>query len=167
MGIRDLEFIAARFGWFRTHASRIARKNHHTDTHELVSTTCRRMGELPDADRFSSTDEFCAYTNRVMTNASIDHARKAKSEQFKREQKEIMLRLASIDFPDLEQELVVETINEMLMLDTGQRTILQQYCKGFSSRQIADQMGMKASTVRTRIADCKREIRAHIESRRA
>lgn len=167
MGIRDLEFIAARFGWLRTQASRIARRNRHTDTHELVSTTCRRMGELPDADRYRSTSEFRAYTSRVMANASVDHARTARAERSKREHREVAIRIARIDFPDIEQELVVEAINEMLMLDTGQRTILQLYCKGYTSKQIADQIGMKPTSIRTRIAACKREIRELIDSRHA
>lgn len=163
--MRDLEFVAARLGWVRRQARRIAKRNVHTDTNELVSTTCRRLGDLPDkSDRFNSTRDGQAYVQRVMMNASTEHARKADRERARRQRRaeELLLhRVAEIDFPEFDPEDVAQVIHEMAMLSTGHRNILNLYCRGQTSEQIAGSHG-NSSTIRSHIRQCKRDIRLRL-----
>ena len=163
MGIRDLEFVASKLGWLRREAKRVARRNRHTDTNELVSTFCRRMGDLPDQTRFRKTGDFEAYSSRVLSNASIDHARRAKAEAARAEQRALLEKIALVDFPDLPGDEVASVIDQMLLLETGHRALLNLYLRGVPSHQIAELTGSNASTVRGQIARCKAEIRWRVQ----
>lgn len=164
MGIRDIEFVAAHLPWVRKHARKIARRNRHTDTCELVSTTCRRMAELPEKERFANDRDGKSYISRVMKNAVTDHSRREINERNRRQKYATLYRLAEVEFPELDRDLVAEVIDEMAMLSTGHRDILNLYCKGLTSQQIAAQ-SLNPSTVRTHIRFIKAEIRNNVEQR--
>lgn len=164
MGMRDMQFVAKKIALIRCEARRIARRNKHTDTNELVSTLCRRMGQLPEGDRFNNTEDGVAYSRRVMENGSIDHARSAKAELERRVQHEMLMRVAKVEFPDIPTEDVVEAIDQMSLLGTGHRLVLDMYCRGITSKQIADLTDGNAATVRSRILAAKVAIRAQIQA---
>ena len=164
MGIRDLEFVAKRLGWIQRRASSVSKRFVHTDTAELVSTLCRRMGQLRDGDRFANSKEFEAYTDRVLNHAAIDHARKAKSESDRMRNRAIFETFVATEFPDLPAEAVEKSLNEMLLLGSGHRIILDMYCRGMKTSEIATATDMNENTVKSRIHEAKLQLRARVQS---
>lgn len=139
---------------FMRQASRTARNSSHTDTDELLSILIRRLANMDDDDRFEDTQEFRAYSGRMMSNAAIDCARK-QGRRLARETEYALLRQQagtnkSLTDNECEQK-TGEVIEENLMLNTGECLLMTMHAKGMTTKQISVADGLEEALVRKRI----------------
>lgn len=157
MGSQELKNIEKLFGWFRSQASWAARGCKATDTQEVCSSAIRRASDANPASGFKNEAHFKAYTKRLINNAVIDHVR--RDEQRRRHEKiaaEIKQQQAVAADEGEHAFEQAKLLEEMMMLDTALREVVNLHRRGVPSRAIAEHCGLAPSTVRNKLANARR-----------
>lgn len=160
MGVRELDLVSRCLPWIRKRSRAAARGCASTDTDEVCSSSIRRAAAMPDGhdghDRFADTGRFRACMSTVIRHVVVDHVRKAKVRTTHETLAGAMRKEPGCDHERVDR--IEDTLEEMMLLDSGSRAVMELHARGLTSTEIAAHYGMPASTVRTRIGAAKKKI---------
>ena len=114
---------------------------------------------------FDFTGSLEGWIRRIVTNTAIDHLRKAKKDPFLSDQdndfvtgsSDPMVESEQIALLDLKAQVAIEAIGK---LSPAYRAVFNLYViEEHTHKEIAEILGMNASTVGTRIHRAKRDLR--------
>ena len=152
------DFVLRWHGRLRTHAERLT--GHSAAADDVLQETW--IAVLKGLDRLADVEAFRAWLFRIVSRKAADWIRRCQRQR--RLQKRFAAEtLATSD--DEGQSHRIESLDDALKrLSTPLRhAILLHYVEGFRVEQVGDILGIPCGTVKSRLHNARRQLRALIE----